>query len=612
VIPQRHWLAISVCAALLVAFATLSWMSWREKGITVDEPVHFVSAWLMTRDGDFRSEPEGPPFWKYLLMLPQAGADLKLDRETLNTKILPVDRFLFFGWSAQELFDHNDGEAFIRRSRMAMLAIAALLGVLIAMWAWRLAGPVAAICATTLFAFDPNFLANAPLVKNDVALTFFWTLGIAAAWSMGRRVTVLNVALASIGCAAGVLSKLTAIPLGPLIVVLLLIRAFLPEPWRVGRRELIRRSHKVLIAVSVTAVIGVVTYFSIWAAYRFRFAPTPSHEIASTLDRMIATIARNQWIIDHGQFTTSVPPDFMAHWHEPASIRLIEFFDRAHLFPHAFLDAIISTRASSMVGPAWMLGELSMFGWWYYYPFAMLVKTPLATLGAVAVALCLLLMCWKARAKTRTRIAPDLQWTLVCFALPLALYAAMSMSSNVNRGLRHFFPVFPPLFVAAGWAASVLWRKRNGRLLIAGLGLVLVVESLHAFPDYIPFFNAAAGGSRGGLRLLSDSNIDWGQDLPLLARWQQAHPDELLQAGCFSVVDPAHYGIRSLPLPGGPGSAGVPHWPPRPGVVAVSATNLQGAYRMFWPRGEDLYAPFRKQEPIEVLGGSIYLYRVEP
>jgi hypothetical protein len=158
----------------------------------------------------------------------------------------------------------------------------------------------------------------------------------------------------------------------------------------------------------------------------------------------------------------------------------------------------------------------------------------------------------------------------------------------------------------------MLWKKRAGRIAIIGLGAVLLVESLHAYPDYIPFFNVAAGGSRGGIRLLSDSNIDWGQDLPLLARWQQDHPEELLQAGCFSMIDPAHYGIRALPLPGGPSSAGTPHWPPRPGVVAVSATNLQGAYRMFWPRGEDLYAPFRAQKPIDVLGGSIYLYRVEP
>ena len=223
-------LAFGVCTALLAAFAVISWTAWRAKGVTVDEPIHFVSAWLMTRDGDFRSEPEGPPLWKYIVMLPQMGAELKLDRATLNDKILPVDRFLFFGWSAQELFEHNDGDALIRRSRIAMLGLGVLLGVVIAGWAWRLAGPVAGVVATALFAFDPNFLAHAPLVKNDVAITLFWTLAVAGAWSLGRGVGIVNVLLVCVACSAGVLSKFTGVLLIPLLFVLLLIRAWMPRP----------------------------------------------------------------------------------------------------------------------------------------------------------------------------------------------------------------------------------------------------------------------------------------------------------------------------------------------------------------------------------------------
>ena len=46
--------------------------------------------------------------------------------------------------------------------------------------------------------------------------------------------------------------------------------------------------------------------------------------------------------------------------------------------------------------------------------------------------------------------------------------------------------------------------------------------------------------------------------------------------------------------------------PKEPGILAISATNLQGTYM-----GKDLrgyYAPLQKFEPRDILGGTIYLY----
>jgi hypothetical protein len=142
-----------------------------------------------------------------------------------------------------------------------------------------------------------------------------------------------------------------------------------------------------------------------------------------------------------------------------------------------------------------------------------------------------------------------------------------------------------------------------GALLAAGLA----AESLAAAPDYLAFFNAAAGGSRGGVRHLGDSNLDWGQDLPLLAAWQARHPDVPLYLAYFGVVDPAFYGIRYRNLPGGYPFGDVPSLPGEgPAVVAISATKLQCIYL-----GEDLlpfYRRFGRNEPTAVLGGTIYLY----
>jgi hypothetical protein len=580
-------------------------MSWREKGVTVDEPLHFVSAWITVRDHDFQTDPENPPLWKYWVMLPQVGTELTLDRPTLYEQILPRDRFDFYRWAPEQMFSSsNDGDALLRRSRAAMLLIGVALGAAIAAFAWRIAGPVGAIAAITLFAFDPNFLAHAPLVKNDVIVSLCWLAVSAGLWSMGRRVSIANVLLVSVGCAAGILSKFTGLFLVPLVVLVLGLRAVASGKWEIGRFPVAQVSRKILIATGLVVVIGLFVFVSIWATYGFRFLPSNDPNVSTNIDRVIATIARNEWIAQTGEFTSRPPPEVMARWRPSMDVRMLRALHDARLLPHAFVDGLLSIKAAGLARPGFLLGKMNLTGWWYYYIVAFAVKTPLATLVVTAVLIVFAIRTWRRRS-----IA--MNWTRVCFLACAGLYIAVSMTSSINLGVRHFFPVYALLYVAAGWAVARLWHNARARPAMLALGVLLIVETLIAFPNYIPFFNAFAGGSRGGATILTDSNVDWGQDLPLLAKWQAQHPDELLQVGCFSAVDPAHYGIRSLPLPGGPSSAGIPHWPPRPGVVAVSATNLQGAYRLFWPRGEDLYAPFRAQEPIAVLGGSIYLYRVE-
>jgi hypothetical protein len=138
-------------------------------------------------------------------------------------------------------------------------------------------------------------------------------------------------------------------------------------------------------------------------------------------------------------------------------------------------------------------------------------------------------------------------------------------------------------------------------ILLAGLG----AETFAAYPDFIPFFNVAAGGTRGGLKLLSDSNLDWGQDLPLVAQWERQHPDDAVYLVYFGTADPAYYGIRYFNTPGSMTS------PPNvaPGqrsFIALGATVLQGTYLPAEQRRK--LEPLTQREPIAVLGGSIYLF----
>jgi len=69
--------------------------------------------------------------------------------------------------------------------------------------------------------------------------------------------------------------------------------------------------------------------------------------------------------------------------------------------------------------------------------------------------------------------------------------------------------------------------------------------------------------------LLSDSNLDWGQGLIALRRYQRGHDGEAIHLAYFGGVDPAAYGVRTLPLG---------EHDRVTGTVVVSATHLAGQY----------------------------------
>jgi hypothetical protein len=185
--------------------------------------------------------------------------------------------------------------------------------------------------------------------------------------------------------------------------------------------------------------------------------------------------------------------------------------------------------------------------------------------------------------------------------LPPAIYLLAAMGSNMQYGVRHVLPVYPFIFLGIGLAAAQVWlqKRRVAGVLFAVLALGVICETARAFPNYIPFFNTAAGGSRGGIRLLGCSNIDWGQDLKLIADWQRSNPDKNLYLVYYGVAEPAYYGIKFSTMPAElPTGDNV--------VIAVSATYLQGLYLR--PHINQAIEPLRHVEPTEILGGSIYLF----
>jgi len=148
--------------------------------------------------------------------------------------------------------------------------------------------------------------------------------------------------------------------------------------------------------------------------------------------------------------------------------------------------------------------------------------------------------------------------------------------------------------------------------LLAGLALWLVGGTLAIAPHYLAYFNAIAGGPDGGSRFLVDSNLDWGQDLPGLARYVAAQGIDRIYLSWFGAAHPEAYALPFHPLPGywryrgDPAAYGYNPYAPAAGTYAISATNLQGVALA----DPDLYAWFRTQTPVARIGHSILIYHV--
>jgi hypothetical protein len=599
----RNLFAAIACALLLATYATTSWLAWQSKGITFDEPAHLVAAALQVRQSNFRIDAENPPLWKYYLALVNPAMNLKLDAPPGgDSDAIPVSPSVL-DYASTSLYrtPGNIPIELINSGRARMLPLAILLGALIAFWAWRLAGPLAACVACAAYCLDPNFLAHGLLIKNDVAIALFVTALTYALWRVGRAATILNCCAVALLLGTALCTKYSGILGVPLVGIALISRALIPRDWQILRCTARSFAARFLAAVAIGLFALLFSWFFIWACYEFRYQPSRG-VVTTDLDRAIQSYAATNTVVRYNVQIDTPPDEFrqdVARWQPDGLIRSIKWIDAHHLFPQSFLVGFIFAASFTKAHAAFLLGQVTLRGWWYYFPLAIAVKTPLATLLALATAAVVSFLLPR----------PRDPWPICILALPPIIFMASMMHSALDVGIRHLFPIYPFLYIVLGIISAravVKFRKPAGTVL-AILFLGLAVETFAAFPDYIPFFNIAAGGSRGGARLLSDSNIDWGQELPGLAKWQADHTDYQLLLYYFGSGDPRYYGIHYGNLVGSFAPVDQLNPTGQPPCYAVSIVGLQLGPFLNGSGGE-LFDPLKKRSPAKILGGALYLY----
>jgi 4-amino-4-deoxy-L-arabinose transferase-like glycosyltransferase len=612
--PTARWTVVTVAAMVLIS-GILSYWEASAESPTFDEPLHAAAGYLIRWSHDYRLDVEDPALFPLLSTLPQRADDLHIEPNDPRLNLLLHDHDRQWAIVIQMMFRtvRPDGESvysgigYINRARLVFTVIDMMLGALIAWWAFRLSGSTGALIAAGLFAFDPNFIAHGALVKNDVVVALLLVWLMFATWRFGQRATLGQFVSIAAACALVVNVKFTGLLFGFVLATALLIRALQSSPWPVLGWTLNSRISRFFFAVGVCLVVALFSWMSIWTVYGWRSSIAPDPSVQFDRAAFIHEAKLRQSALHPTQTEPMTPEQVELLPLAPTGRAIVWMLDH-HVLPDAWLYGLFYTWTTSLYRQAFLLGMHSPTGWWYYFPLAMLFKTPLAVLATIAI----LGARWVVR-RVQDRHLPRVSWDGLCLWLTIAMYGVMVMRTNLNIGLRHVLPIYPFIYLLIAVGLSQWIKTRGGwTRWVAGSAVILAaVESLACWPHEITFFNLACGGPGNGIRLLSDSNLDWGQDLPQLAQWQHDNPRQRLYLAYFGSVDPHDYNIDYVNISGGYPFSDLPIDSMNlPGVFAISASFLQGTYN--GPELADRLRYLKTRQPLAILDRTIYLYRWDP
>ena len=556
---RRLWPAV----AALLLFFFLAIQSLVDDSPTMDEQNHIARGLAFLRTGDPRLSLEHPPLVNSLSALPLL---------TMPALRLPTDHP---SWQRREgwykfadlfMWQYNqEATRIIFLARLPIVLLALVLGLVGYRLAGQLWGGAAALPALVLLLFEPNLLAHGRYATTDMGATLFTFLTTFLLWRLWQRPNqwpwpAWAAAAGAMGLAFG--SKLSTLGFAPVWLALAVLPLYPPSNSGHGRAVLNRVLQ--LIAAAGVALLIVWLIFGLeWGRFGF---------VSAALE-------------PYNRFTGPMP----TFWAGLEQAALLGGGGRS---------------------PAFLFGRFAESGFVGYFPAAFLVKTPLIVIVLVAIAAIMLLR------------RPDTRRRAVFLMVAAVVYYLFLMQSALNIGYRHALPALPYLLVlVAGLAAPELQRSARRRPLpriLVGLGAIgLLAVALWIHPHYLSYFNPAVGGPANGYRVLTDSNVDWGQDLLRLQGWMEENGVASVKLGWFGTADPAYYELAHEPLPGLGRDAFFRLWwappfdpaAPQPGIYAISASSL-------WepPLREDeklVYAWFRARPPDDRVGYSILIYDVD-
>ncbi len=607
-----------VILGLIIAasFGIMASVSQGESPI-MDELAHIPAGYGYDKYFDYRLNPEHPPLVKMMAALPLTFLNLTFHIDTADWA-----KAVNGQWDAGADFLYhsgNDPDTIVQWARIGPMLLTLILIFFIYLWASELLGVWWGLLPPLLFALSPTVLAHGHFVTTDIGATLGFLLSIYYFIKFQENQTKKNLILAGVGFGIAQLLKFSGIILIPYLLLLTFIfyTGGIWRSWEYGIRgyQLLQKAWfdgwKRLRDMLLIFLIGAAIIYPLYFITTINYPPDKQH--SDTVEIL-------------NSFATGPTP--AGQMCKPARcIADIDIWasDKPLLRPYAeyFLGVLMVIQRATGGNTAYLLGNVSSGGSWFYFPMVFLMKESLPTLILTGIAF--LLSIWgiaKALRRRKSSFADYLETHPGEFAMILLIivYMAYSINGRLNIGIRHLIPIFPAIYILT---ASGLKRWLNNdnyqKVKFAFLGVMVVwfgMEVGATYPHYLSYFNEAFGGVKGGWQYVTDSNYDWGQDLKRLGAFTKENDIDKIAVKYFGAGDlNAYVGLEAIQWEsrnGDPREHDI-HW------LAVSVNELQNSTKLWLgstdPRNdEDKYLWLQNMldinKPYARAGTSIFIYKL--
>jgi Dolichyl-phosphate-mannose-protein mannosyltransferase len=480
---------LSQALLLLAIMALLAGGAARRESVTVDEVAHTGAGVSYLQKLDMRMNEEHPPLAKVLAALPLVLRGAHADYADISWTFSGERMFnqylgeWVFGHSF--LFRWNDPIATLRWARVAMLLVTLTLGFVLYAFGSQLGGsPWGGLLCLVAFVTMPTFLAFGPLVITDIVVTLFWILAVRqlpAMWHSPSRRQVLYFGLALAGAFLSKFSSGLLFFVFPAVALSIRLWPLPVQPTdKAERRRWRRRARRNIAKGTLWAALFVYLVYLILSwnestdslSVILHFSPSPF------VRRLLMPI----WI---------------------------------------YLRGLIGFALGAASRPTYILGHAYSHGVWFYFPTLVLLKSSLAFLFLLVVAIAIAAVAKTRPASQFSAIPPGMELHWRCVWVSLVVFTAACMANRLDISIRHFsIPLalmvllLAPLPRMLEFLRYENWRAaRVGSWATIALAIVAMITAIRAYPNYFSFINVLGMG-RPGYELVNDSNLDWNHALP--------------------------------------------------------------------------------------------------
>ena len=564
--------------AILIISAVVMLVLARADSLTMDELAHIPSGYSYVRYLDYRLNPEHPPLLKALSGFPLLFMDAKFPAESSKwTNEINAQ------WDLGRMFvfeSGNNSPLLIFLARLGPILLTLLLLWFVYRWSKKMMGGKWALLPALLIGLSPNFLGHGHYVTTDIAAAFGTVLATYFFLRFLTNPSGKNIFIAGLAFGVAQLCKFSAVLLLPYFIILLILKvlnlAFVQEEgfsWK----KIFSFSLSYLGRTIASFIVGfLLVVYPVYGLFTWNY---PVEKQVSDTSFILQSFANGP-----------TPPGKICQ-----PVRCLAdatvWMSGNHLtrpLAEYALGVLMVVQRSAGGNNNYFMGNVSAAGSHLYFPAVYLMKESLPVLlmvlGAIVFAIWRMINIRKELPEgtgwgRKIFIWLDDNFTETALLIFVVLYWLYSIRSPLNIGFRHLFPTLPFVYmlVARSWQRHHLTHPavKTSQCILAILIVWFGLETVYVYPNYLSYFNQAAGGTDNGYRYVTDSNYDWGQDLLRLKKLVDEHPEiDKFAIDYFGGAHiPYYFGDKAVSWrssEGDPRQAGI-HW------LVLAANSIQGS-----------------------------------